>query len=264
MHAPAMMSAFLSPAPLPISRGSRCSSRVRACAVLAASNAAQTDEVQAHPGYKPIRTPHLVDYLPDLISEPSPLLQKRLRKGFVSSSELILSSVVTNLHSTTPVRAFTRAGPRERVYYGAGVRAAIVSCGGICPGINTVIREVTLCLHQYDVGAVLGVQHGYRGFHRETWRTITRADVEGMHKVGGTMLGSSRGGFDLMRIVDAIETREIDQVYVIGGDGTIMGCQKIFHEVRRRGMKTAIISIPKTIDNDVAVIDRSFGTSLCD
>lgn len=73
------------------------------------------------------------------------------------------------------------------------------------------------------------------------------------------MLGSSRGGFDLTKIVDAIETRNIDQVYVIGGDGTIMGCKKIYDEVRRRGLKIAVVSVPKTIDNDIAVIDRSFG-----
>ena len=73
------------------------------------------------------------------------------------------------------------------------------------------------------------------------------------------MLGSSRGGFDLTRIVDAIETRSIDQVYIIGGDGTIMGCEKIFREVQRRKMKTCIVSVPKTIDNDIPIIDRSFG-----
>ncbi len=105
------------------------------------------------------------------------------------------------------------------------------------------------------------LSHRYRGFFGEHWLEITKDDVEDKHKVGGTMLGSSRGRFDLMRIVDAIETREIDQVYVIGGDGTIMGCQQIFHEVQRRKLKTSIVSVPKTIDNDIPVIDRSFGTS---
>lgn len=85
-------------------------------------------------------------------------------------------------------------------------------------------------------------------------------ELEDKHKVGGTVLGSSRGGFDLTRIVDAIETRDIDHVYVIGGDGTIMGCQKIFHEVQRRRLKTCVVSVPKTIDNDIPVMDRSFGT----
>lgn len=159
----------------------------------------------------------------------------------------------------SPFSAFLKAGPRERVFFPDGVRAAIVSCGGICPGINSVIRELTLCLFRYKAAKVFGVRHGYRGFHQEHWIEITPEDVELLHKTGGSMLGSSRGGFDLVKIVDAIETRGIDQLYVIGGDGTIMGCTKIYHEIRRRGLKTAVVSVPKTIDNDIAIIDRSFG-----
>lgn len=232
----------------------------RACAAVSPENPnVVTNEVYAHPGYQVYRAPHLRDYLHELgAGIASPLLKKRLRRAFVEHDHVILGRVLAEPGDKTPVRAFTRAGPREQVYFG-GVRAAIVSCGGICPGINTVIREITLCLHQYDVSAVFGVQHGYRGFSGEHWKRITRDDVEGMHKVGGTMLGSSRGGFDLQRIVDAIETRSIDQLYVIGGDGTIMGCQQIFREVQRRKLKTSVISIPKTIDNDVPVIDRTFG-----
>lgn len=164
--------------------------------------------------------------------------------------------------SAEPITAFRKAGPREQVYFSAGVRAAIVSCGGICPGINTVIQEITSALLQYGAAKIFGVPHGYRGFYSGHWRELTLKDVEEAHKSGGSMLGSSRGGFDLTKIVDAIETRNIDQLYVIGGDGTIMGCKKIYDEIRRRALKISVVSVPKTIDNDIAVIDRSFGTFL--
>lgn len=80
-----------------------------------------------------------------------------------------------------------------------------------------------------------------------------------IHKAGGSILGSSRGGFDVGVIVDAIEKRDVDMVFVIGGDGTIMGCQKVFREVSKRGLRTAVVSVPKTIDNDIPIIDKSFG-----
>lgn len=134
-----------------------------------------------------------------------------------------------------------------------------MSCGGICPGINTVIRELTMCLLRYGASSIFGVRNGYRGFYSHNWVELTEETVKNIHKEGGTILGSSRGGFDSMKIVDAVETRKIDQLYVIGGDGTIMGCNKIYNEITRRGLKCAVVSIPKTIDNDIAVIDRSFG-----
>lgn len=225
-------------------------------------------DTQKHslPAYNIVRAPHLTDYISHLEIMPSPLLDKRPRKTFTNDNEVILSKISfdaddENLHNAS-FQAFLKAGPRKTVYFPAGVRAAIVSCGGICPGINSVIRELTLCLFQYKAAKVFGVRHGYRGFYQGNWIEITPEDVELLHKVGGSMLGSSRGGFDLIQIVDAIETRRIDQVYVIGGDGTIMGCTKIYHEIRRRGLKVSVVSVPKTIDNDIAIIDRSFGAFL--
>lgn len=188
----------------------------------------------------------------------------RNRKTFTRDSEIVLSEISFDENEEQHrkdrvLTAFQKAGPREVIVFGSGVRAAIVSCGGICPGINSVIREITSTLFLYGASKVFGVPHGYRGFYQGRWRELHLEDVEEAHKVGGSMLGSSRGGFDLQRIVDGIETRNIDQVYVIGGDGTIMGCHKIYEEVRRRGLNTAIVSVPKTIDNDIAIIDRSFG-----
>lgn len=213
------------------------------------------------------RSPHLSDYIPDLPSITSPLRSFRKDGTFLAEDAVALSDIIVDDPSTIhsqkhKMEAFLRAGPKENIVFGSGVRAVIVSCGGLCPGINSVIGELTLCLYQYGASRVFGVQHGYRGFYNNHWRDLTAEDVEGAHKLGGSILGSSRGGFDLQKIVDAIETRDIDMVFVIGGDGTIMGCNKIFQEVKRRRLKTAVVSVPKTIDNDIAVIDRSFGMFL--
>lgn len=220
---------------------------------------------QALPPYHVIEAPHLREYIPSLEDHESPLLESRAKKTFTSVGDVVLDDITFDmsaekLHDRI-FKAYLKAGPRQRIYFGEGVRAAIVSCGGICPGINSVIRELTLCLFQYRADKVFGVQHGYRGFYKDNWVELSTDMVESIHKLGGSILGSSRGGFDLVRIVDAIETRKIDQVYVIGGDGTIMGCAKIYHEIRRRGLKIAVVSVPKTVDNDIAVIDRSFGAS---
>lgn len=219
---------------------------------------------QALPSFHIIEPPHLKDYISSLEHRESPLLESRAKKTFTAAGDVVLNDISFDVSDEKLLkrafRAYLKAGPRQRVYYGNGVRAAIVSCGGICPGINSVIRELTLCLFQYKADKVFGVHYGYRGFYQGNWTELSAEVVENIHKQGGSILGSSRGGFDLIRIVDAIETRKIDQVYVIGGDGTIMGCTKIYHEIRRRGLKIAVVSVPKTIDNDIAIIDRSFGT----
>lgn len=216
----------------------------------------------ALPGYQIVMSPHLRDYLGPIPSMPNPQLKSRNRKNFVAPNDVVLGDIVIpggEGARDRPLAAYIRAGPREQVFFEEGVRAAIVTCGGICPGINTVIRELTMSLLRYGAAKVFGVQHGYRGFYGEHWRDLTAESVDGIHKLGGSVLGSSRGGFDVVKIVDAIETRDIDQVYVIGGDGTIMGCQKIFHEIKHRRLKTSVVSVPKTIDNDIAIIDLSFG-----
>lgn len=243
----------------------RCSERTDSASHSAVSTPSSSASGQPVPlpSFKLLASPHLSDYISDVPQYTSPLLRKRSRKTFTAPGEVVLSDICFDgddkALSSRQFTAFQKAGPREQVVYGPGVRAAIVSCGGICPGINTVIRELTSCLVQYEASKIFGVPHGYRGFYSLPWRQLTLDDVEEVHKVGGSILGSSRGGFDLVQIVDAIETRRIDQVFVIGGDGTIMGCDLIFKEVQRRGLKTAVVSVPKTIDNDIAVIDRSFG-----
>nr|CAD1843171.1 unnamed protein product [Ananas comosus var. bracteatus] len=111
----------------------------------------------------------------------------------------------------------------------------------------------------YGITKILGIEGGYRGFYARNTITLTPKNVNDIHKRGGTILGTSRGGQDTSKIVDSIEDRGINQVYIIGGDGTQKGASVIFEEIQRRGLKVAVVGIPKTIDNDIAVIDKSFG-----
>ncbi|XP_024037621.1 ATP-dependent 6-phosphofructokinase 4, chloroplastic isoform X3 [Citrus clementina] len=179
--------------------------------------------------------PHLTNFLPDLPI----VIQKDSPRG---------------VH-------FRRAGPREKVYFKSDeVRACIVTCGGLCPGINTVIREIVCGLsYMYGVDEILGIEGGYRGFYSKNTLTLSPKVVNDIHKRGGTILRTSRGGHDTNKIVDNIEDRGINQVYIIGGDGTQKGAALIYKEVEKRGLQVAVAGIPKTIDNDIAVIDKSFG-----
>lgn len=215
-------------------------------------------------GYTLEDVPHLSDYIPDLPTYPNPLQDNlaysAVRQYFVDYDDTIAQKIV--VHKDTPRGThFRRAGPRQKVYFESDdVHACIVTCGGLCPGLNTVIREIVCGLHHmYGVKRVLGINGGYRGFYSKNTVTLTPNTVNDIHKRGGTILGTSRGGHDKKKIVDSIQDRGINQVYVIGGDGTLKGAAVIFEEIRRRGLKVAVAGIPKTIDNDIPIIDRSFG-----
>jgi len=157
------------------------------------------------------------------------------------------------------------AGPREMIYFApAHVHAGIVTCGGLCPGLNDVIRALTRCLwHRYGVRRISGIQFGYKGFLPEYQygvKNLTPEIVDDVHKLGGTFLGSSRGGGrEIGKIVDAMQQLNMNMVFTIGGDGTQHGSLEIALEVERRKLKIATVGIPKTVDNDFALIQKSFG-----
>ncbi|MDR2596156.1 MAG: ATP-dependent 6-phosphofructokinase [Treponema sp.] len=157
------------------------------------------------------------------------------------------------------------AGPREFIYFSpAHVHAGIVSCGGLCPGINDVIRAVVRCLwYRYGVTRISGIRYGYRGFLPESQFGTKELDpdsVDDIHKIGGTFLGSARGGGrEVEKIVDAMEKLNLNMLFTIGGDGTQRGTLDIAEEVSKRNLKISLIGIPKTVDNDFALMDRSFG-----
>ena len=158
-----------------------------------------------------------------------------------------------------------KAGPCEYIYFNpTHVTAGICTCGGLCPGLNDVIRAVVRCLwNRYGVRRIKGIQFGYKGFFAEQgYDTIdlNPDNVDAIHKIGGTFLGTSRGGGDRTSdIVDSIERMGINMMFIIGGDGTQRGALDIANEIDRRGLKISVVGIPKTVDNDLQFIDRSFG-----
>lgn len=182
----------------------------------------------------------------------------------IGKDECILADIVRKPGQKGVTKAFIRAGPRKSLHFNPEtVNAAIVTCGGLCPGLNNVIREITNSLiFMYGIkGKVYGIRGGYKGFYDPAYPPIelTPELVEDIHHRGGTVLSSSRGGFDLDKILGFIEKYNIKQLYVIGGDGTHRGAFRIHEGCMEKGFNVAVAGIPKTIDNDVDYIDRSFG-----
>lgn len=159
---------------------------------------------------------------------------------------------------------FELAGPRQKLFFEpAKTRAGIVTCGGLCPGLNNVIRSLFLEMHHfYGITEVLGFRNGYQGLDPacglEPLR-LTSDIVDDIHREGGTILGTSRGPVDVPLAVENLIQRNLDMLFVIGGDGTQRGGQALFEESRRRGHPLAVVGVPKTIDNDVAFVSRTFG-----
>ena len=157
-----------------------------------------------------------------------------------------------------------KAGPRQDIFFDAQkTTAAIVTCGGLCPGINNVIRGVVMGLHYfYGVKKILGIPYGYEGLNPEKGHgfvELTPDKVKDIHQFGGTFLGSSRGSQDVSKMVDTLQANNIDILFAIGGDGTLKGVDAIGQEIQKRNAKISVVGIPKTIDNDIDLIDESFG-----
>ena len=159
---------------------------------------------------------------------------------------------------------FEKAGPREKIYFDPSkLKCGIVTCGGLCPGLNDVIRAIVLALHyHYDVRTIYGFPYGYEGLSHQYGHApieLTPAVVEDIHQKGGTILGSSRGPQDVCEMVDCLDRMNISLLFTIGGDGTLRGAQAIAEEIGNRNLKIGVIGIPKTIDNDISYVEQSFG-----
>ncbi len=154
------------------------------------------------------------------------------------------------------------AGPRRFLYFEPHtVRAAVATCGGISPGLNVVVRALLVQLVQrYGVSQILGVRYGYNGLRPPgQLEPLEWEEIEAAPERGGTVLGTSRGHPPVPDMVDTLEAKGVQLFFVIGGDGTLRGALEISEEVSRRGLKIAIVGIPKTIDNDIPWVRRSFG-----
>ncbi len=165
-------------------------------------------------------------------------------------------------HGEAP--SFENAGPRRKIFFNpSDAKAAIVTCGGLCPGLNNVIRALVMELYyQYGVKTIYGVPYGYEGLipsYGHGFIELVPDMVDEIHANGGTMLGSSRGNQSVPAMVDTLEKNGISMLFTIGGDGTLRGAKSICDEISRRGLSIAVVGVPKTIDNDISFVDRTFG-----
>jgi 6-phosphofructokinase 1 len=203
----------------------------------------------------------------------SPLIQAGKKYShafkFVGDNERILYDVSLENHmkckeSDVPPESFEKAGPREEIFFEpAKTKVGIVTCGGLCPGLNNVIRSLVNELHyRYGVTRIVGIKYGYEGLVAKFNHPVVELnihEVNDLHLIGGTILGTSRGNQDVGQMVDTLEILNINILFCIGGDGTLKGAHAIHEEIEKRKLKIAVAGIPKTIDNDINLIDKSFG-----
>jgi 6-phosphofructokinase 1 len=160
--------------------------------------------------------------------------------------------------------SFEMAGARRKIYFDASkVRAGILTAGGLCPGLNDVIRSLVMTLYyRYGVQNIQGIRYGYQGLIPSYGHPLVELNpgtVAEIHQFGGSVLGSSRGNQSIEELVDSLERLNMNILFCIGGDGTLKGALSISKQIKERGLKTSVIGIPKTIDNDISLVSRSFG-----
>lgn len=201
---------------------------------------------------------------------PSPLKKLHFSEElFKTDSDRILADItfagaMKAVCAGEPLVSFEAAGPRENIFFNpSDTKVGIVTCGGLCPGLNDVIRNLVMGLyHSYGVTRIYGFRYGYEGLVPQGNHEPMLLDpdiVSDIHAQGGTMLASSRGQQDTPTIVDTLQRMGIDILYVVGGDGTLRAAREISDECKLRGLKKSVIGIPKTIDNDIVLLDKSFG-----
>lgn len=175
-----------------------------------------------------------------------------------------LSKVEEAFKTKKELLSFEKAGPREKIFFDPEkTRAGIVTCGGLCPGINDVIRGLVMQLYfWYGVKVIYGFKYGYLGLIKESCiqpEVLDPGRVSEIHEKGGSILSSSRGPQDVGKMVDFLMDYKINILFCIGGDGTLRGAGEITDEIERRGLPISVIGIPKTIDNDIGFIEKTFG-----
>ena len=178
--------------------------------------------------------------------------------------EVNLKLIKEQLESGKRPAAFEMAGPREQIYFDPSkLRCALVTCGGLCPGLNDIIRAIVLQLYYgYGVKNIYGIRYGLQGFIPKYGHDIMELNpdlVGDILDMGGSILGSSRGPQSIEEIVDSLERMNIGILFMIGGDGTLMAALKITDAITERKLKISVVGIPKTIDNDIHMVSRSFG-----
>ncbi len=204
---------------------------------------------------------------PSLFNSPVPSLDTDPHhpNPFVSDDDYIPLHITHSASNPRPGNVyFEKAGPREKVFFDpTSTRAAIVTCGGLCPGLNNVIRSLVLCLHHhYGVSSVYGIRYGYYGLNPASGHPpveLTDDIVSDIHEIGGTIIGTSRGPQSPAVMLQTLKDLGINILFTIGGDGTQHGSYKIYEEAQRPGYPLSVIGVPKTLDNDIQYVTRTFG-----
>ncbi len=188
---------------------------------------------------------------------------------FVSEEERIaFSSQINNLksqfNSCEELPGFEKAGARKTLFHNPkNTKAALITCGGLCPGLNNVIKSLVNVLEKdYKVSNIVGIRYGYKGlskFSSQEPIQLNSEAVDQIHKQGGTILGSSRGNQDPQEMVDALQEKGINLLFCIGGDGTLKGAKAIADASNSRNANISVVGIPKTIDNDLGFVEKTFG-----
>jgi len=190
------------------------------------------------------------------------------RKEYVTDDEkIVFPSQLKNilkLINSKNFPAFQKAGPRRKIFHDPNwTKAAIVTCGGLCPGLNDVIKGLVRVLScDYKIKTIYGIKYGYRGLNPKFKHEpilLTPENVDDIHEQGGSILGSSRGNQPVDVMVDTLIRKDINILFCIGGDGTLKGARAIAEEAKKRELNISVIGIPKTIDNDISFVERSFG-----
>ena len=190
-------------------------------------------------------------------------------RQFIADDERIafssqVKNILNQISTCETFPSFEKAGPRQKILHRPqSTRAAIITCGGLCPGLNNVIKGLVTVLElEYEVRSILGIRYGYKGLTQKSPHQpleLNRSTVDAIHKQGGTILGSSRGSQDTAEMVNELVKLKVNLLFCIGGDGTLKGAKAIAEEIGRRTLGIGVIGIPKTIDNDLGFVEKTFG-----
>jgi 6-phosphofructokinase 1 len=214
-----------------------------------------------------IKNPDHFDFSTEQLGEctvDSPLSGQK----FISDSDTVvypteMKEILKLKEAGLEIPVFQKAGPRQKLFHTPfSTRAAIITCGGLCPGLNNVIKGLVESLSEYGVEDIFGIPYGYMGlipkFGLKPVR-LTPDIVDTIHYEGGTIFGSSRGEQDIDQMVQHLVNLKVNILFTVGGDGTLKGASHIAEEIRNRGLNISIVGIPKTIDNDLKFVGRTFG-----
>jgi hypothetical protein len=199
----------------------------------------------------------------------NPMAVARPHMNFLNPNERVQHAIIVHdskasLRSHALDGGALRGNACKHIYWEPSkVKAALVTCGGLCPGLNSIIQGVTNCLwRDYGVRDIVGITAGYNGLSAPELHPsipLTPETVDALHLRGGSMLKAGRGGFDAIKICDTLRKGGFTHLFVIGGDGTQFAGHLLYEECRKQNLEVSVVGVPKSIDNDVLFVDRTFG-----